>query len=79
VRRYAEGAAQIVFHDLLLDILGGSELQQKIQGEVGIFSRDAEHRCRNFVEPSPETVQQRKDLKRKKVLLKNLLRQLSRF
>jgi hypothetical protein len=79
VRRYAEGAAQIVFHDLLLDIQGGSELQEKLQREVGIFGRDAEKRCRNFVEPSPETVQQRKDLKRKKVLLKNLLVRLSRF
>jgi hypothetical protein len=79
VRRYAESSAQIVFHDLLLDIQGGPELERKLQERIGMFPPDAEHKCRDFMAPSRETVEQREDLKRKEVLLKDLLHKLSRF
>jgi hypothetical protein len=79
VRRYAEGAAQIVFHDLLLDIQGGPGLEQKLREQVGISGPDAVRRCRDFVAPSPDTIRERNDLKRKRVLLRSILEQFSHF
>jgi hypothetical protein len=79
VRRYAEGTAQIVFHDLLLDVQGGPELEQKLRDLVGVSGPGAVHKCRAFLEPSPETRRQWNDLKTKKELLTNLLHQLSQF
>ena len=79
VRRYAEGASQIVFHDLLLDVQGGSDLEQKLREQVGVVGTGAAQRCRTFVEPSEETIRERNDLRRKKELLRTLMNRLSQF
>jgi hypothetical protein len=76
VRRYAEGTAQIVFHDLLLDIQDGSKLLQDLRTEVGIFNRDAHELCRKFIEPSEETRKERSDLERKRALLEEVLEEM---
>ncbi|KAG8775025.1 hypothetical protein FRC15_000851 [Serendipita sp. 397] len=79
VRRYAETVAQIVFHDLLLDIQGGPELEQKLRDRIGTSGPDAERDCSLFVEPSLQVVKDREELKRRQASLKRILHQLSRF
>jgi hypothetical protein len=76
VRRYAEGTAQIIFHDLLLDIQDGSKLLQDLREEVGIFSRDAHKLCLEFIEPSEETRKERSDLESKRALLEEVLEEM---
>jgi hypothetical protein len=76
VRRYAEGAAQIICHDLLLDLKGGSKLMETLRKEIGVFGRDAEQNCTAFLEPSQETRKQRADLERRKQLIQGVLKEL---
>ncbi|KAG8769152.1 hypothetical protein FRC16_006790, partial [Serendipita sp. 398] len=76
VRRYAEGAAQVVFHDLLLDLECGPELEQKLREVIGLSGPDPVERCRKFVEPSQDMVRRRQDLVRKQAVFTDVLREL---
>jgi hypothetical protein len=76
VRRYAEGSAQIVFHDLLLDIQEGPKLLRDLRKEIGIFSKNAHQRCLSFIEPSEEVRRERSELERKRDLLEEVLQEM---
>ncbi|KIM21004.1 hypothetical protein M408DRAFT_29905 [Serendipita vermifera MAFF 305830] len=78
-RRYAEGTAQIVLHDLLLDLQGGPELEQKLREKIGMSGLDAESRCRDFVEPPRVAIRTRDEFRRKQVVLKGVLNRLANF
>ncbi|KAG8832080.1 hypothetical protein FRC17_002089 [Serendipita sp. 399] len=79
VRRYAEGAAQIVFHDLLLDLQCGPDLEQKLRGVIGLSDPDFEDKCRKFVEPSNDTMRRRDELERKVAVFTEVLTELNSF
>ncbi|KIM26148.1 hypothetical protein M408DRAFT_196838 [Serendipita vermifera MAFF 305830] len=78
-RRFAEGTAQIVFHDLLLDLQGGPELEQKLRERIGMSGPEAERRCRDFVEPSRAAIRTRDEFRRKQDVLKDVLHRLVHF
>ncbi|KIM27377.1 hypothetical protein M408DRAFT_169403 [Serendipita vermifera MAFF 305830] len=78
-RRYAEGTAQIVFHDLLLDLQRGPELEQKLREKIGMSGPDAERRCRDFVEPPRAAIRTRDEFRRKQDVLKDVLHRLAHF
>ncbi|KIM27379.1 hypothetical protein M408DRAFT_311246 [Serendipita vermifera MAFF 305830] len=78
-RRYAEGTAQIVLHDLLLDLQGGPELEQKLREKIGMSGLDAESRCRDFVEPPRAAIRTRDEFRRRQVVLKGVLNRLANF
>lgn len=87
VRRYAEGTCQIIFHDLLLDIQGESELQESLRTAIGVsnaFASPGEDgevlkRCQAFMEPSPEVIERRKTLHRRRETLQSVLSELMGF
>ena len=87
VRRFAEGTSQIIFHDMLLDIQNGPELQQKLRVAIGISpgydtlggEGEVLKSCREFVEPSVRVVEQRAALQGRRETLQSILDELSAF
>ncbi|KAG8832078.1 hypothetical protein FRC17_002087 [Serendipita sp. 399] len=79
VRRFAEGAAQIVFHDLLIELQCGPELQQKLRDVIGMSGSDLVKNCQRFLEPSGEAVRRRDELVRARAVFKEVLTELNSF
>jgi len=76
VRRYAQGAAQLVMHDLLFDLQSGHELVHKIRKEIGIFGGDASEKCLKFLEPCEEIRRERRRLETRQDFLREILGEL---
>ncbi|KAG8830162.1 hypothetical protein FRC17_005290, partial [Serendipita sp. 399] len=78
-RCFAEGAAHVVFNDLLVELQSSPSLQQKLRDVIGMSGPDFATNCQRFLEPSGEVVRERNELLRMRAILQDSLIELNSF